>query len=323
MTFRYRDILKRAVTITWRHKFLWFFGLFAVLTSNGEEYDALFRNTNFVSSLQGYAADLKSLSTDGSLSEVWSGFTTYISNNTGESFGVGLAILVIAIFTAWLIVVSQVALISSVVKKHNKLPISLVEGFWTGNKLFLPVLVLNLMALLIIYGLLLLTSAPLIAGYFSSGALSYLTLLTVIAFIILVPINLIISFIVKYATAYIIIEGQAFGLAVRNGWKLFIKNWLVSIETAIILFFINFVVSLLVIGALLFTGLPVASDLGFFTYFAISALLGAILATFQFSTWTYLFLELTSRGAVSKLARWFIRSPAKSVSNNNKRLKTG
>ena len=46
----------------------------------------------------------------------------------------------------------------------------------------------------------------------------------------------------KYAIAYVVIKGSGFVEAVKLGWQLFVKNWLVSLEMAFILFFINFAV---------------------------------------------------------------------------------
>lgn len=305
MALRYRDIIQKAAATTWRHKFLWFFGLFAALTSNGEEYDSLFRNTSWVTDLQQNATDIRDLASDGRLQEVWRGFTSYLSDNALSSIGVVFAFVVIAFFAVWLIIVSQVALISAAAKKEKNQTIDLVDGFWSGNKLFGPVLGVNAIALAVLYGSLLVIGLPLLFAYFGTGATVYLTLLVVLAFLILVPANIVISFITKFAAAYVIIERQPIGIAIRKGWRLFLKNWLVSLETAFILFLINFVLSLFIIGALGISGLPVTNQIGFLIYFFISAILGSLLATFQYTTWTYLFLELTQRTMVSKLIRWF------------------
>ena len=41
--FLYRNILSQAWKITWRSKYLWFFGLFAALLGNGGELEIVFR----------------------------------------------------------------------------------------------------------------------------------------------------------------------------------------------------------------------------------------------------------------------------------------
>lgn len=323
MAIRYRDIIQKAATTTWRHKFLWFFGLFAALTSNGEEYDSLFRNTNFVTALQQNAVDIKALADDGRLQEVWQGLATYVSDNTLSSVGVIVAAVIIFIFAAWLVIISQIALISSVARKDKGEPIDLATGFWSGNRQFAPVLGLNLIALAIVYGLLLLFGLPLLLIFFNTGNVAYLGVLTIVAFIILVPLNIIISFITKFAAAYVIIRGQSVKQAISKGWQLFIKNWLVSLETALILFLINFVASLLILGAVSITGLPVVSRPGFFVFFAVSAALGAVLATFQYTTWTYLFLELTQQNVVSKLIRLFSPRSAEPRTRSAPQIDTG
>src|SRR3989338_4797304 len=40
----YRNILKQAWTLTWRNKYLWWFGIFAALLGNGGEFEILFNN---------------------------------------------------------------------------------------------------------------------------------------------------------------------------------------------------------------------------------------------------------------------------------------
>ena len=40
----YRKVLKQALFITWRAKFLWIFGFFAALLGNGGAYEILFRS---------------------------------------------------------------------------------------------------------------------------------------------------------------------------------------------------------------------------------------------------------------------------------------
>lgn len=305
MAFRYRDIIQKAAATTWQHKFLWFFGLFAALTSNGEEYDSLFRNTSWVTGLQQNITDIKDLASDGRLQEVWRGLTDYLSNNTLSSIGVIFVVLVIFAFAIWLIVVSQVALIAAATKKEKKEPIDLVDGFWNGNKHFLPVLGVNAIMIGVLYGLLLVTGLPLLFAFLTTGITGYLTALTIISFLVLVPINIVLSFITKFAAISVIVDGHAVGSALRRGWMMFKKNWLVSLETALILFLINFVISLFIVGALSISGLPVTNQVGFLVFFIISAVLGALLATFQYTTWTYLYLELSQRTVISKLIRWF------------------
>ena len=58
----YRDIIKEAWQITWRRRFLWFFGLFAVLLGNGGEYEILFQNFDAISDQQRLIYNLQNIS---------------------------------------------------------------------------------------------------------------------------------------------------------------------------------------------------------------------------------------------------------------------
>ena len=76
----YRDIIKEAWYITWRRKFLWFFGLFAVLLGNGGEYEILIQNINAVSNQQTIVYNLQNIYNNGRLQIYWDNIANYFSN---------------------------------------------------------------------------------------------------------------------------------------------------------------------------------------------------------------------------------------------------
>ena len=127
----------------------------------------------------------------------------------------------------------------------------------------------------------------------------------------------------KYSICYIVLQGRNFIDSIEDSWRLFINNWIISLEMGLILFAIQFLVTvalfiiILVLGipflflALLFGGLAMPiSWIMILTYIITSIMLviftGSIFTTFQISSWTGLFLELTKKqGVISKLARFF------------------
>ncbi|MCU0679378.1 MAG: hypothetical protein MUC28_02955 [Planctomycetes bacterium] len=322
----YRDILAQGWRLTWRSKYLWFFGLFAALLGNGGELEIIIRNFN-----SGFYSESLFPSLRGIVA------TGFFSWQTVENMGallvndpltllfilaLFLAILFLAVFLLWLIMVAQAALVNNAAmhaaeKKHN-----FQDGLAVGRKKFWPVLGLNIIGKAVIYVLFLFVSVP---ALLSLGQTNFLpaSLLFVISFLVFVPIAITVSFIVKYSIAYVVIKGNHLAEALKSGWQLFTANWLISLEMAFILFFINFAVAIAVVLCFLILAVPflflallfakagmvinfwLVITSALLAYLAIIALVGSGLAVFQISSWTALYIKLVSRGGVSKLVRVF------------------
>lgn len=317
----YRKILKQALKLTWENKYLWFFGLFAAFLGNGGDYQILAgllgteaaRNLNFgdliatnVFSGQSIEA-LKRLMLEAPLSFAVTLF-------------IGLAVLALVVFVVWLVIVSQSALVNNSAGLIAGKKTSFEEGVVVGGKNFWPVFALNIAAKILIALCLYLITLPVVLSY---GRINPVlaNLFYLIFFLILVPLALAISFIIKYAIAFKVIKGKNIGEAIQRGWELFVDNWLVSIEMAVALFLINFLFGLAVILLVLILAVPflflglvlyyLTSFIGFWLVISLALLLflaivivsGSILATFQVSAWTGLFVELTGKGGVSKIVR--------------------
>lgn len=320
----YRTILKRAWDNAWQHKYLWFFGLFAALLGNGGELELIFRsfdeearNTLFPT-WQRFAET--GLFTKAGLSNIGN----LAHTEPLSLFFVLTAFLIVvllALFVLWLAIVSQIAIVHNTAKiKHDK-EHDFKDGVMQGIKKFWPVFGLNIFIKAIAGLLFFLIGIPIVLGMVKTSAM--INLSYVLMFIVFIPISLVLSFVFKYAIVYTVVKGQKFFIAIRSGWTLFQKNWLVSMEMAILLFFINFLAgiallfSFLVLAVpllfviLIFSELTATVNFWFFIMAAIILLLlivvffGALLATFQISAWTHLFIELIGKGGASKIMRVF------------------
>ncbi len=322
----YRQILGQALRNTWKHKYLWFFGLFAAFLGNGGELEFIFRGFDGTLT-QGLFPGFKRLAATGVFS-----FSTLANIkqlaikdpfNLFIVLSVLLMVFILAAFLIWLVIISQAALVNNVSlieggKKH-----SFGQGLSAGIKKFWPVFGLNFLGRSIIYILFIALALPIVISWNRAVDPSIAGLLFVISFIVFVPASIVISFIIKYAIAYKVIRGEGFWASLRSGWQLFTKNWLVSLEMAFILFFINFMVGvgliiiLLVLAVpflfltLLFSKLALLFNFWIIVFAALIVYLvlivwvGAMLSTFQIYSWTSLFLRLISQGGVSKLVRLF------------------
>lgn len=313
----YRKILKTALKITWRNKYLWFFGLFASLLVGGGEYEILRRGL-------GGTIENSPFLYWGKISQIdWQSFFYNIGNIIKQEptsffkvLFVFLLILVLSVFLIWLAVVSQSALVkataSNISNKKNNFKEEVAEGinnFW-------PVLGINIIGKVLVYLGFLIISLPLLLTASQTGILFYL-----IFFVIFIPLTLAFYLIMKYAIAFVVIKKENFIASLKLGWNLFIANWLVSIEMAIILFAIYFAISMAIILLLFVLAAPFlflaiifykfTSIIGFWLIVILAAILllaviivgGASLTTYQITSWTTLFIELTGKGMTSKIVR--------------------
>jgi hypothetical protein len=228
-------------------------------------------------------------------------------------FLVGLLSLALFIFVAWLIMVSQGALVNNAAMVKLKKKADFQSNINSGIGNFWGILGLNLISKTLIY---------LFFGIISIAILVS-NLLYGLLFIIFIPVAISISFIIKYAIAYFVVKKALFFESIAKGWNLFINNWLVSLEMAFLLFFINLIVGLSLVVLLIILSVPFlfliilfnkfASVFFFFVmagfsvvlFLSIVFVIGSMLATFQISAWTTLFMELESKGGISKLHRFF------------------
>lgn len=313
----YRSILKQALKISWHNKYLWFFGLFVALLGNTNEYEIIISGLN-LEARQGFFPGLSQIAETGIFSsQALTGIGKIMTENPLALIVIliiGLIILALFAFLIWLIIVSQVALVDNSAKiiTNKTKGLGIQSGVIGGIKNFWPVFGLNIISKLVIY---------LVFGLLSLSVITIIKPIYVIAFIIFIPIAMVFSFIIKYAIAYVVIRGSSFKDSIKQGFKLFTDNWLVSLEMAFLLFTITFLVGfvlIIVFGSLntIFAFLTIAFSkllpaFGFWIFIVIRSLLiflivvfvGSILATWQIASWTGLFIKLIGRGGTSKIIR--------------------
>jgi hypothetical protein len=329
--FTYRDILKRSFIVVKKYKFLWFFGFFAAFLGGGGELESLFRNYSNLGETSQDIFSLRAIYQGGIFWTIFENTKQFFATYPWQAFFLLLMIAVIFIIVIWLAIVSQIALFDAANKISRNKKVNYSEGYQIGNKHFGSVLLINIVIKIILYGLFIVIAAPLLSWFLVSGNVWGGIFFVVLFFFLFVPFSVIVSFIIKYAVAYIVIKGQSAGQAVKSGWELFKKNWLISIEMAFIILVIGLVVGLVIliaiglasvpffliaITALFFgssTGFVVAVVLGVVVWFIIIAIIGSAYVAYQYTVWTFLFLELVDDRARSKLARWFGKLSSKEI----------
>jgi hypothetical protein len=317
----YRNILKKSFQeITWKNKYLWFFGFFALFLGASGEVEIALRTysgaigKNMLDGLQPF------LSTGVFSLDIFSNLFFAIKNNPLDFMIISFAlvvILILAAFFLWLAVVCQVSLVNNSAKIISKKETAIKDGILAGLENFWPVLGLNIFIKGAIFISLVLVGLPTFFAFTSP----YLSWIYVLLFVIFVSMAIILGLIFRYSIAYIVIKKENFLNSLKLGWTLFLENWLVSIEMALILLAINLAVysiallfGLLFIGFVLFMALLLAQylalalfwivlSIGFLIGFVLLLLFQSILTTFYISSWTTLFIELIGKKGSSKIIR--------------------
>lgn len=307
----YRHLLRDSWRITWKYKPLWVLGFLALFWGNVGAYNAMERVWG---SLQpSLPASLPS-----------AGATVGQVLQAATPGALATAIFLVLIFLAltmlmiWLTTCARGGLFSAVERAKEGRTLTLKTALQKGSKHFIPLLIINVLTRLDI-ALYALVLAPIVSGTASGGTGAQT--LYFFAFFAVTLISLLLSVLGMYASGYVVIEGETLGGAIRHSLQLFGKFWLISSETALLLYLLTFALGIVALtagfvlavpGVLLaavtsFLKLTLAVKLivGFFValYILLLLLAGSAFMTFHFTVWTLLFLRLQKHGAVAKVVR--------------------
>ncbi|MBI4092769.1 MAG: hypothetical protein HY420_02490 [Candidatus Kerfeldbacteria bacterium] len=303
-SFFRQGVLKRAWSLTWTHKSLWFFGLFAAILAIGEEYDLLLRNVDILDSVQRRLDQWRIIAQQGLATPFINDLGTFLRTNVLGSATIALTWLLSILALAWLIIVSQSALIEGARRHENGKSLNLLEGFDVGMANFWPVFLLNVIAKVFVYGALLIVIVPLGLAYIKTGNHTVAVITALWTFVVLFPIIAVVAFVTRFAGAYIVIKRFPVRQAIAAAISLFRRHWLVTLELALILMVISFLAIYTVVATLMVaSGFPNLSTGGYLTFLVLLGFLFAWLTTFKFAAWTHLFLRLEEGNAPSKLRR--------------------
>ncbi|HOY56278.1 MAG TPA: hypothetical protein PLH37_02525 [bacterium] len=325
MTSIYRTILRQALKIMWSCKYLWFFGIFAIFLSSGGEINSAIDNFYKVFDASSFLDGLKTFYNHSAVVNAGNNLNTFFGGFNGWGIILLVVLVLLFFFLIWLTVVSQAGLFGAAYKIYKKQNVNFSDTFAMGRRSFWPAVWLNVLSRLIIYALWLIVAVPLVALYLSRPVETVGNIFIVLTFIIWVPVALFISFLMKYAVLFVVNKKYAFKEAVQAAWQLFRENWLVSIEMAIIMFFVNLLAAIALVLAVMALVLPLAilvfllgminfAGVMYLTMLVAVILLvllmiwgGAMLSVFQHVAWTILFVRMTEGKVLAKIVRLIAR----------------
>lgn len=317
----YRNILVNAFKFSWRYKYLWIFGVFASFLSTSGGYEMI------ISALRGgdgiYAPGLQGLIDSGLFtSEGTSNLKLVVSGaDAGVLASMAFVVVMIVIlfsFVVWISVVSQVAIVkesaSLISKKEAKISgqDNIKRGLESGMRHFWQVFGVNVVSKVLLTVFFSLVSAPLLATVGQETGFAF-ELLFVVAFVLFLVLTLSISFIAKYAIVANVTRGLELVESIKFGARVFLNNWIISLELAFILFSLNFLVGIVLMLAVLILAMPLyflsivllkltgiagfwlVAVPGAIAVFVLITMTGAMLTCFQIGSWTALFVDLTGK----------------------------
>jgi hypothetical protein len=324
MTQSFQQILAQTWRLIWRNKVLWFFGLFVALIT--QEIEIVLRNQVVFSDQTLSVSSWRELFTSG-FGGILSGLWSSLTDTTASAIIGSLIVLMILALFVWLMVTSVGALTNSIAQLDSGKKITFNGAMASGHKYFWKNFVIILLAKLIDYGVLILMAVLVSLMLSNTIGLWLGAVLAVISFVV----SLVVSFVSRYASGYVVVNNESAGQAIGSGWRLFVKNWVDSIEMAVLIFLINIVINLAILLLVALIVLPffiliLVMNSGDYTtmanfffgaaltlVLAVVVVTGSILSSFQFSAWVTMFLRLKEGNKPS----WIFRL-ANRLSRQNK-----
>ena len=307
----YREVLRLAWRLTWHQPLLWVLGLFSAVLVSGGAFDVLARHISW------------SLHPDfGFMSASWWRWGNWELGLTASLWLVALVLLLagLAVYVVFVMIRSFISLIlgAGEYKAGEKLDL---EKLWhAGRRHFWPVLGTIVLAKILIMILGALTLLPLFLLVLGKWNL-FSSIIYPPIFLIGVVAGVVVSFLMIFVSAFLVLEKYDWQKAVAAAWRLFLRNWLVSLEMALVIFAIYLLVGLiLAIGALIiiipvvavvifarFIMLPglgsVAVFVGSLLAVCLVLLAAGFLSAFHVGSWVLLVERMKKETAVSKLVR--------------------
>jgi hypothetical protein len=207
----YWQIIQEAVKITWKNVYLWWFGFFIALANLGGISNYYSHSENSKNSLF--------------KKQEWFYF---VSQNIYWIIAIVFLLVLIYVVLVSLNILGRGALIDSITKQLKKKPANFKTGIKAGKKYFWKIVALTLILSASIFLLILIIFTPVV---FLLSSHNYIVgfFLGLLAFIVLVPLLFLISYLKIYGYLYLVLGQLNVGSAIENAYKLLQKNLVPSI----------------------------------------------------------------------------------------------
>lgn len=317
----YRQALSHSWRLAWQHKSLWVFGMFAAFLGQMGFLELVSRTSLTA------ATKLSPLGFAGSVWEILKAFVTadvewQMPLDAWAWLGwLVVAVVGIALLLLFVAIVSQGALIEATAFSVRKKNLPDAGRCWhAGVSHFWKLLAINFARWLIFCGLVLAVSVAALNVFLNGGTGDMV--LFILLFVLATAVGMVLSFMVVYSAAYVVVEEKKLGKAIEHAWQLFLDHWLVSIEVGLIVLLLNIVVGAIVLFGFMLTFLPTLISwfialltanpalwtagliAGAFFFVLFVVFVGSVFTVFTTAVWTYLFMAMHHVGIKSRVLHW-------------------
>jgi hypothetical protein len=288
----YIQIIKNAWQIAWKNRFLWWFGLLVALGSPG----GLNLNLNAGKDSQ----------VDGATTQK---VLDFVSQNMHWIVAGAIVLMLVATALGVIGMIARAGLIKAIDSVSKNKPAGFRAGMKEGKKYFWRLVGLGLIIFFLIIASILVLVFPVIFLIINK-AYALAIFLGILAFLILIPVLILVSFLKVFGHLYIVLGELSMWNALEKAYELFQRNFLASIIMGLMFIPLGFIMMMAVLAVLI----PLAIiffAIGFGLYFAagtpgaiITAGVGIIIflillftirsvyETFAQTVWYLFFLEI-------------------------------
>ncbi len=305
--------------MTWTHKKLWLLGFLAGFLQIANVFEILFKTFNRLPEGDWNLLSFMERAYPGAalvpLARMW---PMNFFRLTELNFWPILLVLAVIAFLIWLFSLAEGSLMLAASRLTKGGP-NLRLLFSRVKPLAARIAGLHVLAKLLVAALLLGTSLPL----FLLGQTTELQIsaLSFVLFLVFLTLALVASLMTIFAVAGLVLRQEKFFHALHRAWELTRSHFLVSFETATILFLVHLLAGFLIVLAALVliitvsifalglslagftTGSAILIFSAYFLVILLTFLVGAIVSTFQIITWTLLYERLQKGQVRAKLLR--------------------
>lgn len=301
-SFYRREVLQQALGIIWQRKYLWFIGIFAGLASYGGEINFLTRSVQWSSAVESYLKALRIVFVDGTAKPYIDAIRRVIEQSPGQFSLSILIVILVGAAVLWLVILSQGSLTRIGGRAFQKKITGLTDGISTASGRFMDILQINLLGLLFAGAVWMVLMIMPAAIYLLTNTTVWAVVAQWGSYLALVG-SAIILFLIQYAIAAVVLQDVDVLKALRLSLTTFSGNKLISLEMAVILFFVNSVVMLVVYGLAVALNLPFTLA-GLIILLLATVLMLGMLTAFGYVAWAILYLKLLEGRARSKIGEW-------------------
>jgi hypothetical protein len=309
----YSDILKKSWKITWKNKFLWWFGLFLAL---GGGININFPGGDWGKQLNGVGVSMDVI--------------------FKEHMILLVLLLILIVLIMLTLLVFKILVYAGIIRSLNAIEKNEQGGFKrglaAGKKYFWKLLAVSLLAGLFVVCIAVVLALP-VAVLFYLKSVVFGGLATFFAILIFIPVIVMVSYVAKYARYYIVLSELEIRDSLEAGYFLFRKNIFESIVMSFffipIVFLLGFALLILLvcmavifiaIGLLLYifilkAGAIVVLAAGIVLFLMAALAAGSVYQVFYQTVWFLFFKEIASIKEEEKVEEPVKQAIEKTLSN--------